>query len=117
MAGAVGIVVCQLKPMQVTDVTPYNSLLDDYLREEKRSGQQGHGCRTQIHMDYLKADGYHIRPEYVSVIDKTYACAFLGIPVPYPTPFDGFLPDSVRRKWEAEWPRLGGGRPVNQYGW
>ena len=68
-------------------------------------------------MDYLKADGFHIRPEFVSVIDRTYACAFLGIPVPYPTPFDEFVPASVRQRWEVEWPRLGGGRPMIQYGW
>ena len=116
MKGAAGIVVCQLKPMQVTDVSPYNTLLDEYLRAEKTNGRDGFGCRTQIRMDYLKNDGYHIGPEYCSVIDRTYACAFFGMPVPDPTPPEGFVPDAVRRKWEVEWPRLGGGRRFTEHG-
>ena len=31
-AGASSVVVCQLKPMQVTDVTPYNDAISDFLR-------------------------------------------------------------------------------------
>ena len=47
-AGAGAVVVSQLKPMQLKDVSPYNSLLSDYLRAEKAQGQGGYGCRTQI---------------------------------------------------------------------
>ena len=39
-AGATAVVVCQIKPMKVTDVTPYNVLLDDYLRAQVG----GYGC-------------------------------------------------------------------------
>ena len=112
-AGARAVITCQLKPMQAADVTPFNSLLNDYLRREKERGRDGFGCRTQIRLDCLRNDGYHIRPEYDSVIDKTYACAFLGTPVPNPTPWDEFIPQSVRQQWETEWPRVTGGRRMN----
>ena len=113
-AGAAAVVVCQLKPMQTTDVTPYNNSLNAYLRREKERGRDGSGCRTQIRLNFLKADGYHVRPEFGSVIDRTYACAFLGIEVPSPTPWDEFSPSQVRQMWESEWPRLaGGGTGVN----
>ena len=103
-AGAAGVVVCQLKPMQVADVTPYNNLLSDYLRTQ---GPGGYGCRTQIRLSYLRPDGYHVEPQYDSIIDRTYACALRGVPVPRPTPFNEFVPDHVRCRWEAEWPRVG----------
>ena len=109
-AGAAAVVVCQLKPMQIRDVTPYNTLLDDYLRLERDQGRGGHGCQTQIRLEHLKSDGYHVMPQMDSTIDRTIACAFLGIPVPCPTPWDEFVPLHVRRKWESQWPRLGGGR-------
>ena len=67
-AGATAMVVCQLKPMQVTNVTPYNELLGKYLRSQ---GSVGYGCRTQIRLNYLKADGFHVLPQYDSIIDKT----------------------------------------------
>ena len=106
--GAVAVVVCQLKPMEIGDVTPYNQLLDSYLKREKDKGRDGYSCRTQIRLDYLKGDGYHVRPDFLSVIDRTYACVFLGIEVLDPTPLDEFAPSSVRRQWEADWPRLAG---------
>ena len=108
-AGAAAVVVCQLKPMQIRDVTPYNTLLDDYLRLEREQGRGGHGCRTQIRLKHLKSDGYHVMPQMDSTIDRTYACAFLGIPVPCPTPWDEFVPPHDRRRWETQWPRLVGG--------
>ena len=104
LAGAASIVVCELKPMQVTDVTPFNKELSSYLRMQPG----GFGCRTQIRMNYLKSDGFHIQPMYDSIVDRTYACAILGVPVPCPTPFDEFVPDHIRRRWETEWPRVGG---------
>ena len=113
-AGAKAVVLCQLKPMQLTNVTPYNELLDNYLRN---LGSGGYGCRTQIRLEYLKTDGYHILPQYDSIIDRTYACALMGIPVPYPTPFNEFVPYHVRQRWEREWPRIGvEGRTIN-HGW
>ena len=115
-AGAAAIVVCQIKPMQTTDVSPFNMCLNDYLRSEQDQGRGGFGCRTQIKLDYLKSDGFHIRPQFDSIIDCTYACAFMGVPVPCPTPWDQFVPEFVRHRWEREWPRSGGAGPRN-YGW
>ena len=104
--GAAGAVVCQLKQMEITDVTPYNRLLHEYLQMEQRYGCGGYGCRTQIRLDQLKPDGYHVRPSFSGVIYRSYACAMLGIEVPCPTPDDGFVPTIVRRRWEAEWPSV-----------
>ena len=116
-AGAEAVITCQLKPMQVVDVTPYNELLDSYLRREKERGRDGFGCRTQIRLQYLKGDGFHIRPDFLSIVDRTYAFAFLGWDVLDPTPPDEFAPSYVRRRWEAEWPRLaGGGLQMAQHG-
>ena len=108
-AGATAVVVCQIKPMETVDVTPFNKVLDSYLRHERDHGRDGFGCRTQIRLDFLKGDGFHLKPEFGSVLDRTYACALLGIDVPFPTPWDEFAPSFVRRRWEADWPRLAGG--------
>ena len=115
-AGAAAVVVCQLKPMQATDVTPYNELLDCYLKREKDRGREGYGCRTMIRRDFLKSDGYHVRPEFGSVLDRTYAHAILGLDVPFPTPWEEFAPDYVRQRWESEWPRLQRGSYMNHHG-
>ena len=112
--GAADVVVCQAKPMQIADVTLHNQQLSDYLRGQVR----GYGCRTQIRLDYLKNDGFHIRPQFDSVVDKTYACAIRGVHVPSPTPLDEFVPFSVRRRWESDWPRISGGMtPSQNHGW
>ena len=116
-AGASAVIICQLKPMQIVDVTPFNCQLNDYLKREQLEGRKGFGCRTQIRLDFLRNNGFHVRPEYDSVVDRTYACAFLGIPVPNPTPWEACVPESVRRKWESEWPRLPGRRQMSQDGW
>ena len=105
MAGAAAVVICQAKPMQVTDVTPYNDLLSEYLCAQ----EQGFGCKTQIRLTYLKPDGYHVRPQLESIIDTTYACAIKGVPIVDPTPLDDFLPDHLRHRWQAQWPKIGGG--------
>ena len=115
--GAAAVVVCQLKPMQATDVTPFNQQLDCYLKREKERGRDGFGCRTMIRMDSLKGDGYHLKPEYGSVLDRTYACAILGNDVPFPTPGSEFTPSFVKKRWESEWPRLpGGGTDMTHHG-
>ena len=102
-AGAEAVVVAEVKPMQHTDVRPYNRYLHHYLRAQ---GQSGYGVQTQIRMEYLRPDGFHIRGQFDSVVDKTYACALLGVPVPNPTPVDNFEPDHVRRQRNIEWPVL-----------
>ena len=113
MAGAAATIVCQLKPMQILDVTPFNQSLSDYLRAQNG----GFGCRTQIRLSDLSGDGYHVIPQADSVIDKTYACAIMGVPAPCPTPHDEFVPDHLRRRWEKEWPGIGerAGRSANSH--
>ena len=104
-AGAETIVTCEIKPMQLMDVTPYNSALNNYLLAQ---GGSGYGCRTQIRLDYLRNDGFHVMGQYDWVIDKGYACALLGIDPPFPTPRNQFEPAHIRRRREAEWPALRG---------
>ena len=95
----------QIKPMRTIDVRHHNSLLSQYL---KQCGPSGFGCKTQIRMEFLRSDGFHINPMYDSVLDRTYACALLGVEVPCPTPESNFIPDDVRRSYEKNWPRLVG---------
>ena len=117
--GATGVVVCQLKPMETTDVTAYNQRLHNYLLNERRHGRDGYGCGTQIRLEQLKADGYHVQTQFYGIIDRTYACAIRGINVPCPTPMDQFVPGFVRLRYESEWPSLGEGvRAENRHhGW
>ena len=77
------------------------------------------GCQTQIRLEHLKPDGYHIRPQFDSIVDRTYAYAILGKPVCDPTPMEGFVPEHMRRRYLSEWPRIGGGkgRNMNNNGW
>ena len=115
---AASVVICEIKPMQQKDVRPYNLLLHEYLCAQ---GLAVSGCRTQIRVDNLRHDGFHIRPEFVSVIDRQYACAILNMPVPCPTPFENFVPEFVKRQYDREWPALaGGGNPRDRtpnHGW
>ena len=104
-AGAEAVVVAEIKPMQQVDVRPHNKGLHYYLRAQGRSG---YGVQTQIRMNCLRHDGFHVGSQFDSVIDKTYACALLGVPVPCPTPVNDFEPDHIRRRRELEWPTLGG---------
>ena len=116
--GAADIVVCQIKPMTQINVLPYNNALNDFLNSQIG----GFGIATQIRLRDLKSNpngnGFHILPEFVSVLDRTYACAIRGIPVPCPTCLEDFLPEQFRLRWEKEWPIVGGGRagPTNHYG-
>ena len=106
---AKAVVVCQLKPMRWVDVRPYANAVHEYLDS---CGKGGYGCFTQIRMDFLKNDGFHVRPQYESVVDRTYACAIRGKDVPDPTPFSDLTPEFCRRRWETQWPKMGGrGRP------
>ena len=121
-AGAADVVVCEIKPMEVLDVSPYNRALHHYLRTVG-----GFGCQTQIRRSFLQRDGYHIQHQFDSVLDKTYAYALMGLYVPRPTPVEDFLPEHARRRREIEWPRLagggdrvgqrGGGGTLNVHGW
>ena len=125
MSTAEAVIICEIKPMRNKDVTPYNRLLHSYLRRQGTAGVRNFGCRTQIRMDWLKGDGFHVKPQYDSVIDRTYACALLGQHVPSPTPTSDFVPESVKRRQEANWPLPGnrwGGRALDEglsriHGW
>ena len=120
--GAATVVICQVKPMKNVDVSPYNRLLHDFLCFQPDGGPE---CETQIQMADIKpgsdesGNGFHIQPECVAILDRTYACAIRNVPVPCPTPFDEFVPLHVRQRWETEWPKLrrvGGRFPMNHYG-
>ena len=104
--GARDLRVMQIKPMRYVDVRPYNERLHHYLLD---CPDPTYGCRTQIRMNFLKADGFHIHPMYYSVLDRTYACALLAVEVPCPTPDDDYVPMEVRRNYQRDWPRLAGG--------
>ena len=99
--GVKGVVVCEVKPMRIMDVTPFSKLLHQRCTANKIGW-----CQTQIGVRNLKEDGYHILPSFLQVLDATYACAVLGVPVPHPTP--------THQKWryplplmQQEWPRVG----------
>ena len=91
--------------MAMLDVRPYNRQLHSYL---EACGDSGYGCNTQIRLDFLASDGFHISYKYWSVLHRTYACALLGTPVPCPLLDDDFVPVSFRRSWDCQWPRLVG---------
>ena len=110
-AGASSITVCEIKPMEVKDVTPYNMALHEYLCA---TGDSGNGCRTQIRRDFLKPDGFHVQPRFLSILFKQYACAILGLDVPCPTPMEDFVPSHIRRQYEIEFPGLTS-RSSNRY--
>ena len=96
-------VICQLKPMRHVNVVPYNKLLHEYLRSEGSIG-----CQTMIRAEFLKADGFHVLPRFRSVLNRQFACALLGVPVPCPTPYDDFVPNYVKEQYDQEWPAFGG---------
>ena len=113
--GAKVTVFCQIKPMKHVNVVPHNELLHEYLC---RVGE--YGCQTMICMDYLRWDGYHVLPQYKSVLHRQYACALLGIAVPCPTPLENFRSGHVMRQFDQEWPELGTRRvegPSSRHGW
>ena len=96
-------VICQIKPMRHVNVVPFNKLLHEYLRSEDSVG-----CQTMIRAEFLKADGFHVLPRFRSVLDRQYACAVLGVPVPCPTPYDDFVPNYLKEQYDQEWPAFGG---------
>jgi hypothetical protein len=96
--GAKGVVVCEAKPMSLLNVTPFTDLLQQRCLARKIGW-----CQTQLGIGHLKEDGNHILPSFFQILDATYACAVMGVPVPHPTP--------TYRKWRhhklpVEWPRL-----------
>jgi hypothetical protein len=103
--GAVGVTVCEVKPMTLKDVRPYS----DRLRQRCKENKIG-WCRTQLGVSSLKEDGFHVLPSFLRVMNDTYAYAIMGVQVPNPTP--------TYQKWrhrmpEREWPQVGEERELN----
>jgi hypothetical protein len=82
MRDAEAVVVCEMKPMRHIDITPYN----EALHLECMGRERVYGCHTQIRMNNLVGDGFHIRMQCAAVLDRTYAYSLMGIPVPCPSP-------------------------------
>jgi hypothetical protein len=79
--GARGMTVCEVKPMNLMDMTPYSKSLYHSCRNKKISW-----CQTQSGVRNLRDDGYHMLPASFRVLNVTYAYAVMGKPVPNPTP-------------------------------
>ena len=103
--GAANIVVCSVKPTQRADVSQYADRVHRYL-QSMREEDGGHGIHSQVRLKHLRGDGLHLQPRFFYVLQKTYACAILGINVPNPTPLESFTPDHVRLAFRREWPAV-----------
>ena len=99
---AAAVVVVQVKPIRSLDVTDFNKAIHRLC--VSREGV--FGCHTQITMRDLASDGFHVSPHCGDIVDKTYACAILGKPVPCPTPPEGFFHPWQSAAYEQEWPRV-----------
>lgn len=99
--GCTGVVLCEVKPIHFMDVTPYNNALN------LKSLEKGtYGCKNQIRDEDLGSDGFHVKQSCLSVLEKTYACAALGVRVPCPSPPGLGWHLRRQRRYEAEWPRV-----------
>ena len=107
--GAVEVVCCEVKSMRLMDVTPYSNALHSLCL---RLGIPG--CATQIGVSHLGRDGFHILPSCLTILDRTYACAIMGVPVPCPPPAEDRYRDPGLR---GEWPTLGAARGGRRMGW
>ena len=98
--GAVGVVGCEVKPMNFMDVTPYSWAIHSACLRLRTHGHRVYGCQTQTGVSHLKKDGFHILPSFSTVLDRTYACAIMGVPVPCPTPsWDRYRDVNLRGEW------------------
>ena len=107
--GAADVIVCSVKPTQRADMTEYVDRVHRYL-QSVREGDGGHGIRSQVRLEHLRADGLHLQPRYYYVLQQTYACAIMGRNVPDPTPLDCFIPDRKRQAYRQEWPSCSRGQ-------
>ena len=99
--GAVGLVACELKPMSFMDVVPYSWAIHHACLRLRTRGHRVHGVQTQTGVSHLREeDGYHIERSFSTILDRTYACAIRGIPVPCPTPtWDMGRDPGLRNRW------------------
>jgi hypothetical protein len=65
MREAQAVVVCEIKPMRLIDITPYNHAL--HMECVGRKGV--FGCHTQTRLEHLVGDVFNIRAAYKSVLD------------------------------------------------
>ena len=73
---AAAVVACEVKPQRYSNVWPFNEALHQlYLAKQVR------GCRTQVELQHLDRDGYHVKRECSDAINKTYAYGIRGIKV------------------------------------
>jgi hypothetical protein len=108
--GAVGVCVCEVKPMNFMDVTPYSKAIHSASLRMRAQGHQVQGMQTQTGVSHLKKDGFHILPSFAGVLDRTYACAVIGVPVPCPTPsWDRYRDPSLKDRWPIPWEAQGQG--------
>jgi hypothetical protein len=106
--GARAVIICEIKPMAFMDVRPYCHAIHLQCLEHR----DVFGCETQTGVSHLKEDGYHIQPSFLGVLDLTYACALMGVPVPCLTPETDRW--AIKTQWNenAEWPHVGEGRNI-----
>ena len=97
--GCEWVVICEVKPMRHMDVAPYS-----YALHLKSLEKGTFGCRNQIREEDLGNDGFHLKRSSLSILEKTYACAVLGVPVPCPAPPGLEWRQRQRQYYEEEWP-------------
>jgi hypothetical protein len=98
-SGCEWVVICEGKPMRHMDVAPYSHAL--HLKSLEKGT---FGCRNQIREKDLGNDGFHLKRSSLSILEKTYACAVLGVPVPCLAPPGLEWRQRQRQFYEEEWP-------------
>ena len=92
-AEATAVVAVEIKPMRHINVIPHNESLHHLL--VARRGV--YGCHTQIRMEDLTHDGFHVKRDCAGIVDRTFAYAMMGNPVPRPSKKEDFVhPDQWR---------------------
>jgi hypothetical protein len=79
--GMVEVIGCELKCMAFMDVTPYSNAIHSLCVRLDILG-----VKTQIGISHLAKNGYNILPSCIMMLAKTYACAIMGVLVPFPPP-------------------------------
>jgi hypothetical protein len=98
--GAVGVCVCEVKPMNYMDVATYSNAIHSASLRMRAQGHQVQGMQTQTGVSHLKKDGFHILPSFSGVLDRTYPCAVIGVPVLCPTPsWDRYQNPRLKDRW------------------
>ena len=99
---AAAVVVVEVKPIRHLNVSPFNETIHKICLARDKV----FGCHTQIRMYDLGRDGFHVAAHCGDIIDKTYAYALLGLPVPCPTQTRDFFHPMQDKEYEAAWPLM-----------